>query len=91
MVSRDLYDKACMEWSLKNTDLLLNSDHYIKKYPTEVEEKDEEDIAFDMDQGHFYDNELYHWHNILCEAVATKRNQRAPKNHKSNQKSSENT
>lgn len=78
MVSRDLYDKACMEWSLKNTDLLLNSDHYIKKYPTEVEEKDEEDIAFDMDQGHFYDNELYHWHNILCEAEISRRNKTQP-------------
>ena len=72
MASRDLYEKACLEWSLKNTDLLLNSDHYINKYPMgidHVEEKDDEDREFDMDQAHFYDDDLYHWYNILCEAA----------------------
>jgi len=77
MTTRDLYEKACLEWALKHTDLLFNSEHYIKKYPRDIheDEKDEEDRAFDLDQGHFYDDELYHWHNILCEAAAGSRPQ----------------
>ena len=75
MATRDLYEKACLEWALKHTDLLFNSEHYIKKYPMDIheDEKDEEDRAFDLDQGHFYDDELYHWHNILCEADIKRR------------------